>query len=315
MGGGIHPSVHSGTARVAPGAPPAAAGAAAKQGGRCAGWAGAVQLSGHASGHCRASEGREGKGVRHKSRCTACTCWTAGATAAVQPPLHSTPGVLLLLGPLEDALTGRALRPPPELGVRKAAPAALGWPTTACSPLLPILLERLRSTTGRAWRRPPLMKPPGGRGGRRKGKAEHSCKQRDTAPAKTQLLRPLPTRLSSRPQGVLLQHAPRQYAPSHLRRSGGCPARRGRGRRLRRSRSSPPPRPPPGRSRRHTPAWGRCRCKGRCWDKCGTARQVRVSLAWEVMGPLPRQRLRPARPVCKPPACWPTDAPCTLHSQ
>lgn len=68
------------------------------------------------------------------------------------------PGVLLLV----PALPGRALRPPPALGVRKLAGAGGtgGVPTTACSPALPILLLRLRSTTGRAWRRPPLMKPP-----------------------------------------------------------------------------------------------------------------------------------------------------------
>lgn len=73
-----------------------------------------------------------------------------------------SPGVLPLAGPLEEALPGRALRPPPALGVLNEGPAAPGWPTTAWSPLLPILLERLRSTTGRAWRRPPLMNPPAG---------------------------------------------------------------------------------------------------------------------------------------------------------
>lgn len=69
-----------------------------------------------------------------------------------------SPGVLLLAPP---ELAGRPLRPPPALGVRNEAPGGTGGvPTTACSPLLPILLERRRSTTGRARRRPPLMKPP-----------------------------------------------------------------------------------------------------------------------------------------------------------
>ena len=89
-------------------------------------------------------------------------CMPRSAPSPPLPPRASppnTPGRVEPLGaaaalPGAAPLPGRALRPPPAFGVAKLRPAGCtgGVPTTACSPLFPTLLVRLRSTTGRACR-------------------------------------------------------------------------------------------------------------------------------------------------------------------